>query len=211
MAINKKNSNILLITLILAAVLIGLYFLKSFYGLTRSVPEQASLSFESKYSPFPTPSVDTSTWNIYYDPILKFSIKYPSEVMIDPGAIGTGEFVAFIFKDEDWRNLPRNSGGYEKLEIYDRGGVGKSAFETFKNVECGEPCKKKEEEARKVKINNAYGINLSNNLGYNFYLTDKDEKGNTIRVILDTGFYPRLDKNKLFTLESMMKTLKFDR
>jgi hypothetical protein len=161
------------------------------------------------YYKFPQPSIDISTWNTYTDPILKFSIKYPSNVMIDPMDNFPGQRFSFIFTDLDWKNLGRNADYYESIHIYSQGSTGKDAFDAYINSGCGKPCNAIREFADWVAINNAYGIQYLGEYGSTYYITDEKKSGDVIFLSINRA--NGLDKQKLDILNQMIRTIRFER
>lgn len=155
------------------------------------------------------PDVDTSTWKTYTDPVLKYSIKYPENVMIDPGFNLPGTATSFIFTDENWKTLPRNSHQYESLGIYARHGFGESPRDVGED-----PYEQAVKDFgyggfQRIVINNSYGIELKG--GNTYYLTEnEDVKKGKAFISLGIATFQGSDSKKLEILNQMLHTFKFE-
>ena len=105
---NKKQLFYIIIIVVIVLTVIGFFKFPLYqtyvYHYQASIPTPTTY-----YRPLSQPTADTSAWNSYTDPILKFAIKYPSTVIIDPGEHTVGQSATFIFPDD--RNYPADGGG----------------------------------------------------------------------------------------------------
>ena len=206
--LSKSNSKVLLLVLVLiGAVFFYLFILKQSIKTDKEI--QTNMP---KYIQISSPSADISTWNTYTDENSNFTIKYASNVIIDPVDNNAGGSVSFIFADENPNSLPRNTGNYEHLSLRNRG-TNLSGFQAYVKGECGQPCGEKEGNWKKIQLNNAYGVDMSGRF-YNvttYYLNDKDMKGDAIQASVGPKYFEGIDEEKMNTLQEMLKTYQFNR
>lgn len=159
-------------------------------------------------------TMNTSLWNTYTDTILQYTIKYPSTVVVSAAVPGVS--TTFTFSD-DVHSLSGD------LMILERGAVGHDAYYGYQITEGD--CVLKENNCYSlthipdtlhwININNAYGIVAPfDPKAYDYYLTDEKKKGQVIRLV---SFLPFLqsptaeEKNRQFIIETMIRTLRFNR
>lgn len=144
------------------------------------------------------PNVNTSAWMTYSDPVLHYSIKYPSTVMLDPGEPFS---TAFIFKDKDWHMLPRNSRNYEALTIETRSTKIESVTAML--------AEHNDMYVSQIQLNNAYGFGSLDEANSRLYLTDS--KSNGEYIILAIQRYLGDDHTKIAILKQMVRTFQCTR
>lgn len=154
--------------------------------------------------------VDTSSWNTFSDEKLKFSIKYPSNIIIDERQTAQDRLYVFIFDEDKDKRLP---GKVTALYIADTHKKGVDGFTAFRSGDCGKECKISYRTVLWININNAYGVKnpLPGDI-HNYYLTDKKQEGSVINVYVG-GYTDKKDKEvqiKINTFEEMIKTIYFD-
>lgn len=196
-----------LVVVVIGAVLIGLGV--AIFLLLQPKPEPATTGTTKKATPSAktsTPSAkkdETADWKTYTDNILKFSIKYPDQIVLIDSK--EGSYVKFIRKgDANTINEddPLSIATVPNLFIRSQG-IGGDPEEVFTNSECGKPC---DEDIEEITLNNATGIKT---LGprypyeFNYYLTDSDQSGNVMRLNLVPW-----DKNPEFKSDEQMTLLK---
>jgi hypothetical protein len=154
--------------------------------------------------------VDTSSWEMYEDKKLKFTMNHPASVIIDPRQTSKGRITAFIFEEDKDKPLP---GNVTVLYIADTGKKGSDGFSAFRKGDCGTDCKVSYKNVSWININNAYGVkNPMPNDVVNYFLTDKDQSKPVINFY--AGGYMKKEKDvqeKINTFEQMIKTMKFEK
>lgn len=175
--------------------------------------KQTLQQFRIVYIKVPQPHVDTSTWKIYSDAILKYSIKYPPNVQIAKDST-PGIRTSFYFRDTNFSKLTAAHPNYESLDIVSSGQIGKDASYgyTQNKVACGVHCNVNPQNFIWININNAYGIDKSlqqRNKYSNIYITDSNKSGDVIHISIQ--LFPEADNQKIDTLEQMIRTFRFNR
>src|SRR5258707_9078812 len=113
------------LAVIVAGVIAGIFLMKQKNLVSNSVQNVTSkISRTPAYTRLPQPDEDTSNWKIYTDPILKFSIKYPRSLEIDPKGNKPGVEIAWMFVNSP---TPESELGdsNDPLQIIARGKAGK--------------------------------------------------------------------------------------
>lgn len=230
---------ILVGVLILVAVGSGAYYL----GTVKNKPSNQNQVVTSQTNPSPivqraqltpSPSPDeTANWKEYRDEILKFSIKYPDDLVeIDhliPGAdTEQGIYAAFILikeanearinlekrpKDDPSRAWDPGTGAVKiVLKIFNRGAAGgkKTNVPTrLIDVECAQPCDERTEE---VRINNANGVRpLGPHYPYkDFYYLTNESRDIVVRINIDKDSQKYSDDSpEIILFRRMIDTFKF--
>ncbi len=204
-----KNDNIksvkersIIKPLIITIGIVGIFFL----GFLLFSGEEKQSTQLGAVNPIPTPasivriaqpSVDSASWKTYVDPVVKYSIKYPVNIIpSDGGRKGVG--VLFHFTDYDPNKMTAAHNNYENLIITPRNETGKDASYGFTQGKY-----------IRISLNNAYGIDASINGNYDILLNDTNKSGDVIEIALLN--FPTADPNKMETLRQMVRTFRFSR
>ncbi len=154
--------------------------------------------------------VDTSSWETFTDEKLKFTMKHPSNVIIDERQTSEGRITVFIFEEDTEEPLP---GKVTALYIADTGKKGVDSFSAFRKGDCGKECNVSYKNASWVNINNTYGIkNPMQGDVANYFLTDKKQANSVINFYV--GGYTKKEKavqGKIDIFEQMIKTVQFEK
>ncbi len=154
--------------------------------------------------------VDTSSWQTFKDEKLKFTMKYPSNVVIDERQTSEGRITAFIFEEDKGQPLP---GKVTTLYIADTHKKGVDGFSAFRKGDCGKECNVSYKNASWININNTYGVkNPMQGDVANYFLTDKNQLDSVINFYV--GGYLKKEKavqDKIDTFEQMIKTVQFEK
>jgi hypothetical protein len=157
-----------------------------------------------------SPDEKTHSWKTFADDGLKYSIKYPDDVVIDKRQTVEGKITAFIFEEDKTASL---SGKVTTLYVADTHKSGVDGFTAFSRGDCGSDCNVLYKKADWVMINNVYGIRnpLPNNI-HNYYLTDKKQSGSVVNVYIG-GYVKDTAKveEKILVFDEMIKTFTFNR
>jgi len=212
---NKKISRPLIIVLGLI-LLAGIIFIvmsvnKKHTDSQTTLVEEIVVTPASFIKISQSPDIDTSSWNTFSDEKLKFSIKYPSHIILDERQTVQDKLYVFIFDEDKVKRLP---GKVTALYIADTHKKGVDGFTAFRQSDCGRECNISYKTVPWVNINNVYGI--QNPLPadvHNYYLTDKTQTGSVINVYIG-GYLDKKDievQDKIETFEQVIKTIQFDR
>lgn len=202
----NQRGNLLIILgvilLIIIVVVLGFYYFN-----TIKEHSERSPSIASTLQTTPTPNVDdTVNWQTYTDEKLRFTIKYPNEIVIlrsFGNSEGGAVFVRANESEEDFRSITT-------LNIYFRGESGTTPEQALKS-ECptreDESCQEKFEAAT---INNAVGVRtLGPNYPQedNYYLTSHSGKSKVVRLFL----FPKSNNTNedLQQFKKMIHTFRF--
>lgn len=158
----------------------------------------------------PAKDVNTSKWNTYTDKKSQFSLRYPTEIIIDERQTSEGRITVFIFEEDKEATLPGKVTGLYISDTHDKSTDG---FSSFRENDCGAKCDLSYKKADWVNVNNVYGIRnpLPEDIA-NYYVTDKDQKGNVINLYVG-GYLSKEEsvKKKITTFEEIVKTIEFSR
>jgi hypothetical protein len=219
----RNYALVVLLVLVTAVVIVTSLLLNSQRKIT---PQQtvANISPTPKpiqYTKLTPPDVDTSNWKMYVDPILKYSIKYPSNIEIDLKGDNPGEGTAFMFTNNP---TPKNEmgAGLDPLQIDARGSTGYDAYHGYQKSEGS--CVSESENCYAythipsniiwVNINNAYGIEAPfDTHTIDYYLTDARKSNQVIRMYSPFITYQnrKFTKDEIHIIEQMVRTLRFER
>ncbi len=157
------------------------------------------------------PTNNTTSWKTFSDETLHYSVKYPSNVIIDTRQTVEGHVTVFIFSEDKTEPLP---GQVTSLYIANTNRNAIDGFSAFQQGDCGTKCNVSYKKVTWVTVNNVYGVkNPLPNDNNNYYFTDKKQSGPVINVYV--GGYVDTNtkgvKEKIATFEEIIKTINFDR
>src|SRR5882724_10298348 len=153
-------------------------------------------------------NINTSSWETFEDKKLKFTMKHPINVILDPRQTSEGRITAFVFAEDKDQLLP---GKIPVLYIADTGKIGIDGFSAFRKGDCGTQCTVSYKDVSWVNINNAYGVkNPFSKDSLNYFLTDKNRTRSVVNFYV--GGYTKDEKivqAKVDIFEQMIKTIQF--
>ncbi|MEK7570661.1 MAG: hypothetical protein AAB553_00165 [Patescibacteria group bacterium] len=208
----RKTKHLVFITsaLVLGIGIIGTSIL--FTNKQTSTPFKAYPTAKpTQFITIPTPDAAIDTWQTFTDETLRYSMKYPEDIMIDERQTSEGRITVFIFAEDSKKKLP---GKVTALYLANTNKKGIDGFSAFRKSDCGSNCKTYPDKTDWVIINNGYGIRnpLPKDI-HNYYLTDKNERGNVLNVYVG-GYINEKDVSvtkKIETFEQMIQTITFSR
>jgi len=154
-------------------------------------------------------NIDTSSWKIFADKQLNYSLKYPSNVVLDSRQTVDGRLNVFIFAEDQEKDFKSKIPALYVVNTFKNGADG---FSAFRKGDCKAPCTSSYKTAEWVNINNVYGIKnpLPGDVS-NYYLTDKDQKGLVINAYVGNAknVVDSEARKKLDTFEQMIRTIQF--
>jgi hypothetical protein len=192
---------ILIVLLVTVVAAISGYFMYTNYS-----NNQIAYTQPAKVTQSPTPSQDqTANWKIYTNKKYNYSLKHPEEIEVFK-AFENGD-VVFSKKGE------QQSAGYPVtgMQILFRGekGTNPETAGELGEINCTPEAAKIQTACNPIKkpvqINNAVGVQVTSNPGYDYYLTDIDKKHPVVRIIISSD----VANTDLSIFQTILSTFKF--
>lgn len=211
----EKYKHILFLGIILLIPIVlfisTIFFTKSKTKQYAFAPTPTAVPTPAQYRKVSPADDKTASWQTFTDDVLKYSIKYPSNIVLDKRQTVKGRITVFIFDEDKTASLP---GKVTALYLADTHKKGIDGFTAFSRGDCGSACKVSFKKADWININNVYGIKnpLPNDI-HNYYLTDKGQTGTVVNVYVG-GYTNEKEKGvqeKIGIFEEMIKTIQFNR
>lgn len=174
-------------------------------------PTPTTVPTPSSYRKISPAYGQAASWRIFTDSQLKYSIKYPGNVVVDGRQTVQGRITIFVFDEDKTASLP---GKVTALYLADTHKKGIDGFTAFSRGDCGSNCNVSYKKTDWININNVYGIkNPRPNDIHNYYLTDKAQTGTVVNVYVGgyTNVKEKGVQEKIDTFEEMIKTIQFNR
>lgn len=210
-----KHKHILFLGIILFIPVVlfvsAIFFTKNKTSQYTFAPTPTAVPTPSEYRKLSSADNVTTSWQTFTDDQLKYSIKYPDNVVIDKRQTVQGRITVFVFDEDKTASLP---GKVTALYLADTHKKGIDGFTAFSRGDCGSECKVSFKKADWININNVYGIKnpLPNDI-HNYYLTDKGQTDTVVNVYVG-GYTNEKGKGvqeKIDIFEKMIKTIQFNR